>query len=76
VIEASHEPLVKVDDILLPPSDSTYKYQKVCQFVVDRKNITTSSLTQGEKSTSGNMHGAITFHIHNSSKSSASLLTS
>jgi hypothetical protein len=42
MIEASHEPIVKLHHILLPPSDSTYKYQKVSPFAIHRKNITTS----------------------------------
>jgi hypothetical protein len=45
LIEAMHETLVKLDHILLPPSDSTYDYQKVSPFVAYRKNINTSSLT-------------------------------
>jgi hypothetical protein len=45
LIEASHEPLVKLDHILLPPSNSTYNYQKVSPFVLHRKKINTSLLT-------------------------------
>jgi hypothetical protein len=45
LIQASHEPLVKVDHILLPPSNSTYNYQKVSPFVAHRKNINMSLLT-------------------------------
>jgi len=50
LIEASHEPLVTLDDILMPPSESTYNYQKVSPFVAHRKNINTSLLTSGEYS--------------------------
>jgi negative regulator of genetic competence, sporulation and motility len=60
----------------LPPSDSTYNYQKVSAFVAYRKNINTSSLTEGEYSIPGNLHRAISLHIQNSSKSQASSLTS
>jgi hypothetical protein len=45
LIEASHEPLGKVDHIFLVPGNSTYNYQKVKPFAIHRKNITTSSLT-------------------------------
>jgi hypothetical protein len=45
LIEASHEPLVKLDHILVPPSESTYNYQKVSPLIAQRKNINTSLLT-------------------------------
>jgi hypothetical protein len=76
LIEASHEPLVKLDHIPLPPSDSTYNYQKVSPFVARRKNINTSLLTYGEYSIPGNFHAGIKLHNHNSSQSQAFLLTS
>jgi hypothetical protein len=76
LIEASHEPLGKLDHILVPPSESTDNYQQVRPFVAQRKYINTSLLTKGEYSIPGNLHGAFTLHYHNSSKSQAFLLTS
>jgi hypothetical protein len=72
--EASHAPLAKVHHILLPPSHTTYNYQKVSPFVTYRKNINTSS--QGEYSKPRNLHGAMNLHIQNPSKSQAFLVTS
>jgi hypothetical protein len=75
-IQASHEPLAKVHHILLPPSYTTYNYQKVSPFVAYRKNINTSSMTYHEYSNPRNLNGAINLNIQNPSKSQAFLVPS